>query len=125
MIDRRVSSSSVKALACGDTNCASENHLRDTWSGEPDGTHAQWPSVGHIFVATYSIAVLLAWRRKGQESDIYRERGESWRQRNGNSILRESGYGGERWPIGSSFKSRIQAVPPTLLSNLIDGWRMI
>lgn len=33
------------------------------------------------------------------------------------------GYRGESGIIGSSFNSSIQAVPATLLSNFMDGWR--
>ena len=34
------------------------------------------------------------------------------------------GYRGESGAIGSSFNSSIQAVPPILLSNFMDGWRI-
>src|ERR1035437_2622584 len=38
--------------------------------------------------------------------------------------LGAGGYRGEGGVIGSSFKSSIQAVPATLLSNFKDGWRI-
>lgn len=105
---------------------AQENHPQDPGAEKPTGTHTQWyPGRLHLCAGAYAIFQLHVWRGKGQASDISREGGESWRQKKGGSISRVCGNGEEGWPIGSSFSSLIQAVPPTLLSNFIDGCRMI
>jgi hypothetical protein len=60
----------------------------------------------------------------GTASRIEKEAWHSYSTRKLATRSRLNGYRGKWMLIGSSFNSSTQAVPPTLLSNFIDGSRI-